>query len=276
MTQEAMTVDPSFELATRNHMSVRLAKNKQEVRAAQSLRYHIFYEEMSASPLPKMEETKRDYDRFDDICDHLLVVAPQTTPASGMNLKDGTTVIGCYRLLRQEVANKHGGFYTETEFAIQPMIKKVGSDIRFLELGRSCVLPAYRNRQTIDLLWHGIGAYIKHHHIDAMMGCASFASVEPDKLALPLSYLYHYHLAPKPWRIHALKKNYVPMNQIDKKDIDARAAFRALPPVIRGYVRAGGFVGDGAVVDKQFGTTDVFIIFPVSNVKESYTSKFVS
>jgi putative hemolysin len=94
---------------------------------------------------------RRDKDAFDKICDHLLVIDHAANPSISGN----QPVVGTYRLLRQDVAERNSGFYTEDEFDISALIDRHAS-LRFLELGRSCVLPRYRNKRTVELLWHGI------------------------------------------------------------------------------------------------------------------------
>ena len=254
----------------RGDLEVRLAAGADEIDAAQALRYRVFYEEMSAVADDKTRRTRRDVDRFDAICDHLLVI-----DHSLEKQQDGeSAVVGCYRLLRQEVAEQHGGFYTAGEYDIAPLLDRMGPNVRFLELGRSCVLPPYRNKPTLELLWKGIAQYVALHNLDVMFGCASFEGTDPDKLALPLSFLHHYHAAPPEWHVRALPERYVEMNRIAEDQIDLRQALRAMPPVIKGYIRAGCYIGDGAVIDHQFGTTDVLIIFPVTQINQRYRSKF--
>lgn len=258
-------------------LEVRLAHTPEEIDAAQALRYRVFYEEMSAIPDAQTRATKRDVDRFDAICDHLLVVDHKLAGAADTgDVVPPAAVVGCYRLLRQEVAERNGGFYTASEYDIAPLLASVGKDVRFLELGRSCVLPPYRTRPTVELLWHGIAQYVALHNLDVMFGCASFEGTDPGKLALPLSYLHHFHMTPPEWHVRALAGSYVDMNLIPKDQIDPRAAWRELPPMIKGYLRAGCYIGDGAVVDTQFGTTDVLILFPVTQISERYLTKFGS
>ena len=126
-----------------------------------------------------------------------------------------------------------------------------------LELGRSCVDAAARNRPTMQLLWRGIAAYVFHHQIALMFGCASLPGTDPDALAVPLCYLYHHHLAPPALRPRALPERYVDMRRLATDAYRSGAALAELPPLIKGYLRLGGFVGDGAVIDRQFNTTDV-------------------
>ena len=97
-----------------------------------------------------------------------------------------------------------------------------------------------------------------------MIGCASLDGTEPKQLAMPLSFLHHYARAPEEWRARALPERYVEMNRMSKEAIDPKAALRALPPLIKGYLRLGAYIGDGAVVDHEFGTTDVLIVLPVA------------
>ena len=250
-------------------LEIRLASKAKHVRWAQKLRYNVFYDEMSASPNPMTFFSKRDIDIYDAICDHLMVV-DLSLPAQS-NRK--SRVVGTYRLLRQSVAAGRGGFYTEREFDVGRLLER-HSELKFLELGRSCVLPAYRDKRTVELLWHGIWTYVVRHKIDAMIGCASFEGTNPDRLALPLSFLHHHAGAPEDWRVRAHASRYVEMNRMRKKSIDMKAAMRALPPLIKGYLRIGAFVGQGAVIDRQFGTTDVFIGLPVSSINQRYLDHF--
>ncbi|GAA0552316.1 putative hemolysin [Rhizomicrobium palustre] len=257
-------------LAASGVLEVRLAETDSEVEAAQRLRYRVFYEEMAAVPSPEMREARRDFDHFDEVCDHLLVVDRSVIDDEGQ-----PAVVGTYRLMRDVDAARAGGFYTESEYDISGMLKGVAEGTKLLELGRSCVLKEYRARPgAMQLLWRGLMVYNTRFAIDLMFGCASFAGTDPKTLALPLSYLYHFHLAPQEMRVKANPKLHVEMNLMAKDAIDPKEALRALPPLIKGYIRAGAYIGDGAVVDKQFGTTDVFIFFPVSKMDDRYRSRF--
>ena len=257
-------------LAAAGVLEVRLAETDMEVEAAQRLRYRVFYEEMSAVPSPDMVASGRDFDHFDDVCDHLLVVDRSVIDDDGQ-----PTVVGTYRLMRDADAARAGGFYTASEYDISAMLTGMAHGSRLLELGRSCVLKEYRSRPgAMQLLWRGVMVYLARFSIDAMFGCASFGTTDPKALALPLSYLYHFHLSPPDIRVRANPSLYVDMNLMPKDAIDPKEALRALPPLLKGYVRAGATIGDGAVVDRQFGTTDVFIFFPVSKIDDRYRSKF--
>ena len=213
---------------------------------------------------------RRDIDGYDAICDHLLVIDHAARDRSALNRP---AVVGTYRLLRQPLAEEYGGFYTAGEFDISALVTR-HSSLQFLELGRSCVLSSYRNKRTVELLWHGIHGYILQNRCDVMLGCASLDGTDPKQMALPLSFLHHYAGAPEPWRAKALPKRYVEMNRMSKEAIDPKAALRALPPLIKGYLRLGAYIGDGAVIDYEFGTTDVLIVLPVSAIKQRYLEHF--
>jgi L-ornithine Nalpha-acyltransferase len=249
-------------------LEVRLARNAAEIRRAQKLRYRVFYREMSAVPDASSFLSRRDVDPLDAVCDHLLVV-----DHAAPRLRKAPPVVGTYRLLRQEVADRQSGFYSAGEFDIDALVSR-HSERRFLELGRSCVLAPYRNKRTLELLWHGIWTYVLAHRIDVMIGCASLEGTDPDRLALPLSFLHHYARAPEAWRAAALPGRYVDLDRMPKSAVDPKTALQSLPPLIKGYLRIGAFVGDGAVVDRQFGTTDVLIVLPVAGINSRYLEHF--
>lgn len=257
-------------LAISGALEVRLAETEHEVELAQRLRYSVFYEEMTAIPSPQMREAGRDFDKYDDVCDHLLVVDREAHGEDGQPL-----VVATYRLTREKDAARAGGFYTSSEYDIGPMLSGLPADTKYLELGRSCVLKSYRARPgTMQLLWKGLMAYVARFDIDLMFGCASLAGNDPDALALPLSYLHHFHAMPAELNVRARPELFVDMNRMTKDAIESREGLRSLPPLLKGYVRAGCRIGDGAVIDRQFNTTDVFIYFPLSGIDARYKSRF--
>jgi L-ornithine Nalpha-acyltransferase len=219
---------------------------------------------MGARPLPGMEQQRRDYDGFDEICDHLLVLdhSRGTGPEA---------VVGTYRLIRRAAAERFGTFYSAAEYDIAPLIAYPGE---ILELGRSCVDAGYRARPVMQLLWSGIAAYVSHYDIALMFGCASLPGTDPAALAVPLSYLYYHHLAPPALRARALPERFVEMRRLGPAAIDPMRTLGALPPLIKGYLRLGGFVGDGAVIDEQFNTTDVCIVVKTDLVAEKYSRHY--
>lgn len=252
---------------------VRIAKGAADIDAAQHLRYRVFYEELSAKPDAVARRTRRDSDAFDAICDHLLVVSPDRPDIPDpVTVSDGT-LVGTYRLLRQRVAEANRGFYTQDEFDIAPLIA-AKPKLQFLELGRSCVLKPYRTKPVVELLWQGIWNYVRFHGLDVMLGCASLEGTNPPAHALTLSYLAHFCAAPPEWRVRAQASRYVEMKLLPRDDVDPKAALKLLPPLIKGYLRLGCYIGEGAVIDPQFNTVDVLIVLPVSAIHARYVSHF--
>ena len=253
--------EPMADLSSKG-LRVRLAETPDDVAAAQRLRYAVFYEEGSAQPDRGAALSRMDADPFDAVCDHLLVVDCAND-----------VLVGTYRLLRQEVAEAHDGFYTAREFELKPLIDR-HRHLNFVELGRSCVLRPYRTRSVIELLWQGVWDYVRHHRMDVMIGCASLEGTDPDALALPLSFLAEEFAAPEAWRASALSERHVEMRRLPACAIDRRAAFKSLPPLVKGYLRLGCHVGEGAVIDHQFHTTDVLIVLPVSSINSRYFAHY--
>jgi len=257
-------------------LEVRLGTSREDLRSAQRLRYEVFYEEMSASPSFTARMRRRDEDGYDAVCDHLLVVdRADRAPQKGTWVRArANRVVGTYRVLRQDTAQKaRRTFYTQGEYDIAPLMAS-RPHYRFMELGRSCVLKPYRNKRSVELLWHGLWTYVREHKVDVMIGCASFEGTDPAKHATALSFLHHNALAPIDWRCRAHDHLHVPMDMLPKDKVNAKAALKALPPLIKGYLRLGAFVGDGAVIDRQFGTTDVLIILPVEKIDPRYFDHF--
>ncbi|MDJ0386871.1 GNAT family N-acyltransferase [Roseomonas sp. E05] len=246
------------------NLGVRIAADAAEVEAAQALRYRIFYGEMGAHPDAATAAAERDHDAFDAVADHLLVL--------DYDLGEGASaVVGTYRLIRRAAAERIGGFYSASEYDIGPLLAQPGN---VLELGRSCVDARYRNRAAMQLLWSGIAAYVSKHQIALMFGCASLPGTDLDRLAVPLTYLHAHHLAPPELRPRAIPERYVAMDRLDPATVDPRAALADLPPLVKGYLRLGGFVGEGAVIDSQFNTTDVCVVVKTELVTEKYSRHY--
>lgn len=245
------------------NLEVFIASRREDIDAAQALRYRVFYEEMGAPAVDEIARTRRDYDAFDDVCDHLLVVEHLSNVAY--------QVVGTYRLLRREPMKTIGRFYSESEFDISAIRDYPGE---ILELGRSCVDPAFRNRAVMQLLWRGIGAYVSKFNLGLLFGCASFHGINPDQHAQALSYLYHYHLAPAELRPRALPERYVEMNRMPKEAIDVKEAFNTLPALIKGYLRLNGCIGAGAVIDAEYNTTDVSIVVKLDTLTDKYAQRY--
>ncbi|MCJ8149144.1 GNAT family N-acetyltransferase [Shinella sp. H4-D48] len=249
------------------NLETRLARSVSEIDAAQAVRYRVFVEEMSAQLSPDAVRRKRDIDAWDMVCDHLLVL---DTSIEGDAEEQ---IVGTYRLLRQDVAAVSGGFYSQSEFDVDALIAR-HPDKRFMELGRSCVLPAYRTKRTVELLWQGAWAYSLKHGVDVMFGCASFHGTVPEEHALALSFLHHNVQAKDDWSVSARPELFRVMDLMPAEGIDARKALVAMPPLVKGYLRLGATIGSGAVVDHAFNTTDVLIVLPIGQISGRYLNYY--
>ena len=255
-------------LATAGALEVRLATTKKEIRRAQKLRYQVFFEEGGAVADATARLIGRDVCRFDRVCDHLIVVDNSVPRFDG-----APTVVGAYRLLRQEVAEAHFGFYSSAEFGVGALLARHPGK-RFMELGRSCVAEGYRGKRTLELLWRGIWAYSLKHGIDVMFGCASLPGIEVGAHAATLRFLRGESEVEPQWSVEAAPG--VVASQVDSFDslVDPKAAARALPPLIKGYWRLGAKFSREAVVDATFGTTDLLVVLPVEEIRGRYLAHF--
>ena len=246
--------------AASGNLNIRLAECAEEVRASQRLRYQVFIEEMQAKPTAEQRAQGLEFDFYDAYADHLLVFDRQ--------IGDGpAAVIGTYRLMRRPQAAQAGQFYTVDEYDISALLN---TDGEIMELGRSCVAANYRTGGIMQLLWRGIAEYVLHHDVQIMFGCGSLHGTDPEALGPQLSYLYHHHLAPPALRPVAVPERYVDLNRLAPDAFQPKRALAKLPPLIKGYLRLGGFVGDGAVVDYEFNTTDVCVVVKTDLVTERY------
>ena len=239
---------------------VRLAKNDAEIRAAQRLRYTVFYDEMSAVASEEAKQAQMDFDIFDAHADHLLVIDCARND-----------VVGTYRFMRQEHAHAVNGFYSRNEFDISRL---TNGKVNVMELGRSCVKKSYRTRRVMDLLWQGIAEYVFTHNIEVMFGCASMPKMTAAELDCVLSYLYHHHLAPEKVLGVALATMRYNFTLLPREARPSKNTLRLLPPLIKGYLRLGGCVGDGAIFDPQFNTIDVLIVVETKKVTARYLTHY--
>ena len=238
---------PDFEL--------KLAETADDIRAAQRLRYRVFVEELGGGGDLVDHDARLETDAFDAHCDHLLLFDRNNQHDDG--------VVGVYRVLRSEVAEKSGGFYSEREYDLTRLIN---SRRKLLELGRSCLLPSYRGGAAMYHLWNGLSEYVTEHEIEVLFGVASFHGTDPTALAAPLSLLHHRHLAPAELRPSAIGENAVSMNMIPEAQVDRRKAMLEIPALIKAYLRLGGMVGEGAWIDRAFNTTDVCLLLDTARM----------
>ena len=233
------------------HFTLRLARDGRDLAAAQRLRYRVFVEELGGSGSMVDHEARLEKDAFDPVFDHLLLIDNQRDARA---LDD---VVGVYRLLPGARLGADGRFYSEGEYDLTALR---ASGRRLLELGRSCVHPQYRGGAAMFHLWNGLADYVETHRIDILFGTASFHGTDIARLAAALSYLHFNHLAPESLRVRAIGQDAHPMALTPPEDVDRRTALLATPALIKAYLRLGGFVGDGAYINRAFNTTDVCLV----------------
>lgn len=225
--------------------AVRLASTPAEVEAAQALRFRVFVEEMGAAAPKACAAVRREWDRYDDACEHLVLT----------DALRGGEVVGVHRLMDERGAAQAGGFASEAEFDLGPLRR---SGRRLLELGRSCLHPAYRSGTAMHLLWQALARIVAEREVEVVFGLASLPGTDLGALAAPLGWLAQEHLAPEPLRPVSLDR----ASWLDVR-FERREAVLALPPLVKAYLRMGGKVGDGAFVDRRFGCTDVCMVLDV-------------
>ena len=226
------------------------------IHKVKKLRYESFFGES--------EKNNYDSDEFDKSCDHLVAI--------DKSISDDY-VVGTYRLLLKPRFVKSQRFYSQTEFNISKLTKE--KSLTLLEAGRSCVHKNYRDGTIIKLLWRGLATYIVKNKVDIVFGCASFPSSNHNLFRSQLSYLRHFHSSPHHLKTKPLKKIKAKFTPIKKKLLDSNEEFRKLPPLIKAYIRVGAFVGSGAIVDKEFDTTDVLIVLETKKMLKRYSNLYL-
>lgn len=233
-------------------LRVGLARNEDEIRRSQELRYQVFAGEMGAqlhSDCPGI-----DKDHFDDYCDHMLVTD-----------EDSGRVVACSRILTDEAARIAGGFYSETEFDLSRILHP---NRRYMEIGRTCVDPSYRGGALIALLWSGIGRYMAENDRDYLMGCVSIPMNDGGHNALSvMDWLRDTHMAAEDMRVYP--KRPLPA-------IGVREGEKPNPPsLLKGYLRVGVKVCGDAFWDADFNVADVFVLLDRDNISSRYIRHFV-
>ena len=252
-----------FEPVVFKNFTIKIASSNFEIKKAQSLRYKIFFKEKKIKKKSLKSLLQRDYDFYDKISDHLIIID------DNLGVKDN--VVGTYRLLRGNCAKLYRGFYTEQEFDISNL-KKNFSSKNILELGRSCVHPQYRSGIILKLLWQGISKYIKIYKIKILMGCASFHGTNPSKFQDEFSLLYGNYRLPETYDIKSLQHNKISFS----KNINQSTILNRLPPLIKGYLRAGGMVSESFYIDREFETIDYCVIMLTDKIVSRYQNKFLN
>lgn len=244
----------------------RLAETGQDLLAAQRLRYRVFVEELGGDGPLVDHDGRFERDEFDGANDHLILVDTRRDPA-GLDY-----VVGVYRLLRSDQAESFGRFYCDSEYDLTALRK---SGRRLLELGRSCVEAEHRGGTAMFLLWNALADYVLLHGIEVLFGVASFHGTDVASLRMPLAWLHHRHLAPEALRVRALPAHYQSMDLVPPDRLDQRAAMLAMPALIKAYLRLGGFVGEGAYVDREFNTTDVCLLMDTARMSARHKGFYI-
>jgi L-ornithine Nalpha-acyltransferase len=246
--------------------ALRLAATKEDLIAAQRLRYEVFIAELGGNG-PLVDHAARlERDAFDPFFDHLVLVDLRRDPA-GLD-----HVIGAYRVLPGDRRAQAGQFYSETEYDLTPLL---ASGKRLLELGRSCVHADHRGGTAMFHLWNGLADYVLERDIEVLFGAASFHGTDVAALAQPLSWLYHHHLAPAEMRVSARPPDRQGMDLIPADRLDRKSAMAATPALIKAYLRLGGFVGDGAFIDHAFNTTDVCLVMDTGQMSARHREFYI-
>ncbi len=244
-------------------LEVRVAENQMEIERTLALRYRVFNLEMNEG-LAESRLTGKDRDEYDLYCDHLIVT----------DKNDDNRIVGTYRILRREIARAHIGFYSENEFNLDRIYDLEGEPA---EIGRSCVDPEYRDGSVISMLWVGLGNYMRVNSVRYLMGCASIHTTDAREASQVHAYLRETDgFAAPGFRVEPKSKYVMPGFNADMPLDDLRAARSKVPPLLKGYLRAGARISSGPpALDAEFGTTDFFAIFNVNEVDKRYGRHYI-
>ncbi len=235
------------------------ARDEGDIREAQRLRHLVFAEEMGARlSVPHGAPAGHDIDMFDAFCEHLLVRAPGEGGETG-------PVIGTYRVLTPAAAKRVGGLYSETEFDLTRLRPLRGT---MVELGRSCVHPAWRSGGAIMALWGALAEFMVRNKLDTMIGCASVSMRDGGHFAASLwEQLRHTHLAPIELRV--TPRLALPVDDLEHTlDVEA-------PALIKGYLRCGAKVLGAPAWDPDFNTADLPLLMRIDDLPARYRKHFL-
>ena len=235
------------------------AQDADDIREAQRLRYRVFVEEMGARlSVPPGTPPGHDVDIFDAHCEHLILRARSQDGEIG-------PVIGTYRVLTPAAARRVGGLYSDTEFdltRLRPLRE------RMVELGRSCIDPAWRSGGAILALWAALGDFMRRNRLDTMVGCASVPMRDGGHTAASLwEQLQRSHLAPIEWQVRP--RLPLPVEHLD------RTLTVEPPALIKGYLRCGAKVLGPPAWDADFNTADLPLMMRLADLPARYRRHFL-
>lgn len=229
-----------------------LASGESEVREAQRLRYKVFSDEFGAdlgSSIPG-----HDIDYFDDFCDHLIV----------RDTENGR-VVGTYRILPPHAAQAVGNYYSEKEFNLDRLAHLRP---RLVEVGRSCIHREYRCGAVISMLWSGLANYMAQGDYGYLIGCASMGMADGGHNAANV-YMALEASCKAPAEYSVFPLNRLPIEKL------ATAQEPVVPPLIKGYLRAGAWICAEPAWDPQFNSADLFVLLPMNQMKQRYARHYV-
>ena len=255
-----------FSAIESDNFIIKLVQTKSELKKAQALRYSVFYKEKKAKPTLPKKLIRLDYDKIDKFADHLIVIDKNTK----------NKIVGTYRLIRGDVAELYGGYYSSTEFNLINIVNNYQNK-HILELGRSCVHQNYRNGTIMNLLWKAIAEYVKLYDIKVLIGCASFSGTDPIKYSEELTYLRDNFSLPANLSVESYDNNIYPAYKLNNNNnSNPLRTFAKLPPLIKGYLRVGGKVSDNFFVDYRFNTIDLFVVVFTDDIDTRYKKKYLN
>ncbi len=247
---------------------VRLTRNKEERKQVRQLRYRVFCLEEGANATEEQRALGEEYDAYDRFAEYMAV------------FHQGR-VVGTYRVIDRNAAEKMDGFYTETEYNLSKIKKHPGN---IAEMSRACVAPEYReNALVMRLLWAGLGEMIVRRKIGIVFGVASFVGKNPANSAQAISYLYYNHLTPLRLRATVLTENFADginpklsrMNILPREFVSEADARAQMTPLIKGYLRLGATFGRGVFIDAPFNSYDVFVMLETRKMNAAYQKHFL-
>lgn len=255
MTSTAHLLQQQTTRPARHQLAVGLARSEREIEEAKRLRYRVFAGEMGAK-LPARTPGV-DHDIYDPFCDHLVVRDERSAE-----------IVGTYRILSPQNAKRVGGYYSENEF---DLTRLQHLRPRLVEVGRSCVHPDYRSGATITLLWAGLAQYMMEGGYEHLIGCASISMADGGHAAASLYNRLGDHMCPLEYRV--FPRCPLPLAALDGNLPDAQQP--PVPPLIKGYLRAGAWVCGEPAWDPDFNTADLPVLLPMNRLDARYARHFI-
>ncbi len=237
-----------------NHgkFSVSIASDARSIDECLRLRHKIFADEMGAT-LHSIEPGL-DKDRFDDFCEHLMVIEKSTD-----------RVVATTRLLSSSEIKNTDGFYSETEFDLNNITNLEGS---IMEVGRTCIHKDFRRGVVLSKLWQGIALLISLNKIDYLIGCASIPLSSGDQYINAL--MHHIHI-----NYYSHSRNRVqPLIKLALSQTGYSGDV-ILPALLKGYLRQGAVICGEPYWDAEFGVADVFVFLDCKKITNRYAKYFM-